>query len=193
MKRLSKICFVVILALGCGGCAIANKLQTIPTGFSVEGKEESVVIGRMVFDPGTVFGMKPIGFFDRLDKMELMVGNETTGKIFIIVCDQSGSDSNFYVALSPGRYRLAKWQKGSGGWEMQSQGDREKGVFTSPPIGRFEVGKSQVIYIGMLKFIRRGFLETWQVENKYEDAVNSFRGRYPQINQEIMKSLMQLE
>jgi len=191
--RQPDVIFIVILSLGLTGCAIANKLQTIPASFSIEGEEESVVIGRVIFDPGTLFGMKPIGFFDRLDKMELMVGNETTGKIFIVVCDQSGSDSNFYVALPPGKYRLAKWQKGSGGWEAQSQEDREKGVFTSPPMGRFEVGKSQVIYIGMLRLNWRGFLDTWQVENEYEDAVKSFRERYPQINQEIVKSLMQLK
>jgi uncharacterized lipoprotein YmbA len=188
---IPKRIFMVILVLGLTGCAFTNKLQTIPASFSVEGKEESVVIGRMITVHGTFLGAKPLNFFDRLSSMELTVGNETTGKIFIVVCDQSGSDSNFYVALPPGRYRLAELRRSSG--ERQFQEAVAKVVFTSPPIGRFEVGKGQVIYIGTLKLEYRGFLHNWQVENEYEDVVKSFHERYPQMNQDIVKSLVKLE
>jgi hypothetical protein len=68
------------------------------------------------------------------------------------------------------------------------------------------VGKGQVIYIGTLKWSRRqdagsffagaftrpggGLIGDWQVEDEYEDAMKSFRGQYPQISQEIVRSLI---
>ena len=188
---IPKRIITILLFLGLAGCAFTNKVQTIPASFSVEGKEESVVIGRMITDHGTLFGAKPLGFFDRLSSMELLVGNEATGKIVIMVCDQSGSDSNFYVALPPGRYRLAKLLRSSG--SRQFEQTEKTLVFTSPPIGRFEAGSGQVMYIGTLKLEYRGFLENWQVKDEYDDMVKPFRERYPQMNQDIVKSLMKLE
>ena len=126
----------ILLFLGLTGCALTNKAQTIPASFSVEGKEKSVVIGRMITDHGTLFVEKPLGLFDRLSSMDILVGNEATGKIVIMVCDQSGSDSNFYVALPPGRYRLAKLLRSSG--SRQFEQTEKMLVFTSTPIGRFK-------------------------------------------------------
>ena len=49
------------------------------------------------------------------------------------------------------------------------------------------------MYIGTLKLEYRGFLENWQVKDEYDDMVKPFRERYPQMNQDIVKSLMKLE
>lgn len=189
MKTLKIPLSMMIFALGLTACA--TKLHTIPADFALGAKEESAVVGRVTIVMGTLMGLKPIGFFERLGTSQLTVENEATGEDFVIVGDKSGSDSNFYVALPPGQYRLSKWERGN---------------LTSPLMGRFEVGKGQVIYIGTLKFSRRqdmgsfmaGALDRrsygdWQVEDEYEDAVKSFRERYPQMNQEIVKSLLRLE
>jgi len=175
---------IVIPLLFLSGCAAT--LHTIPTDFALGAKEESVVIGRVTFVMGTLMGLKPIGFFERLGKSHLTVVNQATGDSYVIVCDKSGSDSNFYVALPPGQYRLSKWERGN---------------LTSSLIGRFSVGKGQVIYIGTLKFVRGqgvgnfllgvvvdGFPGEWRVEDEYEGTVRSFREKYPHISQEVEKS-----
>ena len=189
MKRPNRMFCVVIFALGLTACA--TKLHTIPADFALGAKEESVVVGRVTIVMGTLMGLKPIGFFERLGTSQLTVENEATGEGFVIVGDKSGSDSNFYVALPPGQYRLSKWERGN---------------LTSRLMGRFGVGKGQVIYIGTLKFARRedvgsflegafqvpggGVIGDWQVEDEYEDAVKSFREQYPHISQEVVKSLI---
>jgi len=189
MGRLSRVICVVIFALGLTACA--TKFNTIPTDFALGAKEESVVIGRVTIVMGTLMGLKPIGFFERLGTSQLTVENEATGEDYVIVCDKSGPDSNFYVALPPGQYRFSKWERGN---------------LTGPLAGRFGVGKNQVIYIGTLKWGRRqdagsflagafmvpggGLIGDWQVEDEYEDAVKSFRGQYPQISQEVLRSLI---
>ena len=192
MRTLKQLFSMMIFALGLTGCA--TTLHTIPTDFTLGDKEESVVIGRVTIVMGTLMGLKPIGFFERLGTSQLTVENEATGEDSVIVCDRNGPDSNFYVALPSGQYRFSKWERGN---------------LTSPLNGRFGLGKGQVIYIGTLKWSRRqdmgsflagafqgpggGFIGDWQVEDEFEDAVKSFRERYPQMNQEIVKSLLRLE
>jgi hypothetical protein len=189
MGRLNRVICVVIFALGLTACA--TKFNTIPTDFALGAKEESVVIGRVTIIMGTLMGLKPIGFFERLGTSQLTVENEATGEDYVIVCDKSGPDSNFYVALPPGQYRFSKWERGN---------------LTSPLAGRFGVGTGQVVYIGTLKWARRqdagsfvagafqgpggSLIGDWQVEDEYEDAVKSFRGQYPQISQEVVRSLI---
>ena len=189
MGRLSRIFCVAIFALGLTSCA--TKFNTIPTDFALGAKEESVVIGRVTIIMGTLMGLKPIGFFERLGTSQLTIQNEATGEDYIIVCDKSGPDSNFYIALPPGQYRFSKWERGN---------------LTSPLAGRFVAGKGQAIYIGTLRWSRRqdsgsfiagafqgpggSFIGDWQVEDEYEEAVKSFRGQYPRISQEVVKALI---
>ena len=187
MKRPNRIFCVVIFALGLTGCA--TTLHTIPTNYAMGTNEESVVIGRVTMDLSGG-GVKPIGFFDRLNKINVIVENHTTGKSYEIVCDQGGSDSNFFVAILPGQYSVSKLRKGN--------------LESSPP-GRFEVGKGQVMYIGTLKFVGRGLSAgiwasvlagrttlpgDWLVEDEYLVEVKSFREKYPHISQEVIKSLI---
>ena len=194
MKSLKPF-YLMILALGLTGCA--TTLHTIPTDFVLGDKEESVVIGRVIND----MGVKPIGFFDRLSTIQVEIErvggpvlNETTGTSYIIACDKTCRDSNFFVTLPPGNYRITKIVLG----QLESR-----------PSGRFEIGKGQVIYLGTLKFVSAGIGQSilgsiagggqtrvvgdWRVENEYESAAKSFRERYPQMNQEIVKSLLHLE
>lgn len=181
---MKKIVFPILcFALGLVGCA--TTLHTLPPNFALGTKEESVVAGRVTID----MGVKPVEFFDRLNKIELTVKNEASGKDYVIVCDAGGSDSNFYVALPPGLYSVKKFKKAQ---------------LESAPSGRFVVGEGQVVYIGTLKFVRRqgagsfalgvlmggAILGDWRVEDEYEEMVRSFREKYPQMNQEVVKSLI---
>ena len=187
MKKASWIFCVVIFTLGLTGCA--TTLHTIPTNYSMGTNEESVVIGRVVIDlsGGSI---QPIGFFDQLFKITVTVENHTTGKSYEIVCDQGGSDSNFFVALPPGQYGITQIQKGN---------------LKSTPSGRFTVGKSQVVYIGTLKFTGRGLgagIATsalagrttlpgdWLVVDEHLVVEKSFREKYPHLSHEVVKSLI---
>lgn len=188
VKSLGMKFFVVIFALGLTSCA--TTLHSIPTNYAMGTNEESVVIGHVAIDLSGGSAIKPIGFFDRLSNIQVAVANETTGKSYEIVCDLAGSDSDFYVALPAGGYRITKIKKA----QLES----------SPP-GRFTVGNGQVIYIGTLKFAGAGLGTSiaasmgssgarlsgnWLVEDEYPVAVKSFREKYPQMNQEVVKSLL---
>ena len=189
MTGPQRILYVVVFALGLSSCATTTELRSIPDKYGTGPREESVVIGRVVIDlsGGSI---KPIGFFDRLDAIRIKVETSTTGESYWIVCDQTGSDSNFFVALPPGQYRITQVQKG----QLQSK-----------PFGRFTVGKSQVVYIGTLKFTGRGLGAgvaasvlagrttlpgDWLVEDEYLDVAKSFRERFPHLSHEVVKSLV---
>ena len=188
MRGLTRISCVVIFALVLASCA--TTLESIPAHYAMQPGEESVVIGRVAIDLSGS-SIKPIGFFDRLNKILISAKNTTTDKDFEIVCDQGGSDSNFYVALPPGEYRITKVRKAQ---------------LESTPPGRFTVGKGQIIYIGSIKFVGRGlgagivaslmagrtsFPGDWLVGDEYLDVVRSFREKYPGLGNEVVKSLME--
>lgn len=160
-----------------------------PPNYAMRTNDESIVIGCVTIDlsGGTI---KPIGFFDRLSKIKVTVKNHTTGKSYVVVCDQDGSDSNFFVALPPGQYSVSKVEKGN---------------LESLPSGCFVVGEGQVIYIGTLKFIGQGLGAAvafnvlggrnslpgnWLVADDYSMVVTSFREKYPHLSQEVTKSLI---
>jgi hypothetical protein len=183
--RISSVMLLLILA----GCA--NTLHTLPADYALNTQEQSVVIGRVVIDMGTLMGMKPIGFFDRMSGSQLTVVNVATGKEFIIVCEKNGSDAYFYVELPPGLYKLSKWDRGN---------------LTASPTGHFSTGPGRVTYLGTLKFTRKqgvgsflagaalhGFIGGWSVVDEPEEAVKAFHEHYPQLNQEIVTSLMALD
>ena len=193
MKTLQSALYM-LLGLGLTGCA--TTLQTIPADFTFGVKEESVVIGRVIID----MGVKPIAFFDSLAKIEVAlervggpVLKETTGTTYTMVCDKSCRDSNFFLALPPGNYHVTKVVLG----QLEFR-----------PSGRFEVELGQVTYLGTLKFASAGMgtsmaasvlmgrgtvVGRWQVVDEYESSVKAFRERYPQMKQEVVKNLMQLE
>lgn len=187
MTAPHRVFCVVILALGLSSCATV--VRSIPANYAMATREESVVIGRVVIDlsGGSI---QPIGFFDRLSTIQVKVENSTTGESYWIVCDQTGSDSNFFVALPPGQYNLTQVQKG----QMESK-----------PSGRFTVGTSQVVYIGTLKFTGRGLGAgiaasvlagrtslpgDWLVEDEYLSVAKSFRDTFPHLGHEVVKSLI---
>ena len=100
--------FAVLLfsfALGLAGCATA--VTSIPPDYSLGAKDEAIVLGRVAID----LWVKPIDFFDRLNSIALVVRNTTTGNDYTIYCDQSGSESEFYVALPYGSYSHLKVTK----------------------------------------------------------------------------------
>ena len=188
MRGLTRISCVVIFALLLTSCA--TTLESIPANYAMRASEESVVIGGVAIDLSGS-SVKPIGFFDRLNKIQISAKNTTTDKDFEIVCDQGGSDSNFYVALPPGEYRVTKVRKAQ---------------LESAPPGRFTVGKGQIVYIGSLKFVGRGlgagiaasllagrtsFPGDWLVSDEYLGVVKSFREKYPSLGHEVVKSLME--
>lgn len=172
------------------GCASNPTVRSIPDNYAMGIREESVVIGRVVIDlsGGSI---QPIGFFDRLDAIQVTVASLNTGETYSIVCDQSGSSSNFYVALPPGQYKITRVQKGQ---------------LESIPSGHFTAGKNEVVYVGTLKFTGRGIGAgitasllaggrttlpgDWQVGDEYSIVVKSFQERFPRLNQEVVKSLI---
>jgi len=163
---------ILVVPLVAAGCA--TPVRTIPPNHAFGPGEESVVVGRVTFD----VRVKPLAFFAGLMKTLLTVKHEKTGKEYIIVCDQRGLDSDFYVSLPPGGYRLVKVEMGN---------------LQLPVDGRFEVGRRQVHYVGTLKFRGLTLLGPgeWQVEDEVDKTMGAFRRSHPEVAQPPITALMQ--
>ncbi len=189
MKTLFRI-FILAFVLALTGCVTTLTLRTLPADFELGANEESVVMGRVVFEPN----IKPLKFFEKLNKMELEVENNTTGDSYIIVCDKGGYKSNFFVSLPQGLYDIKKINIA----RME--------VTKGTRLGHFEVERGKVVYIGTLKFVEQNgtshflagamtgsFAGDMYVEDEYEAAMSVLHERYSFMNQKIVKSLIKLD
>ena len=179
---------IALFALGLSSCAA--EVRSIPDNYAMGARDESVVIGRAIIDL-TGGGTQPIAFFDHLDAIQIEVENAATGESYWMVCDQTGSDSSFFVALPSGSYGITGVRKG------QMEGS---------PTGHFSVGAGQVVYIGTLKFAGSGIGASiaasvlgnrptmpgdWLVEDEYAIMAKSFQEKFPQLGHDVVKSLVQ--
>lgn len=176
-----------VLSLLVSGCA--TPLHSIPAGYEIGASGQSVVIGRTTF----VMAVKPVEFFDKLARISVFVENIESGEHYEIVCDQSGSDSEFFVVVPPGQYAVSRIEKGN---------------LTTSFSAHFTVAPSQVIYIGNMKFLAEGFFTSmgrsilagqsvyggeWVVEDDFENAVATLGNRSPQLKQTVQKSLLVID
>jgi hypothetical protein len=177
---------IVLLLLGLSGCATA--VSTVPADFSLGANDESVVTGQLIMD----FGSGPAPkFFERMHTTKLTVVHQASGKKYKIVCDEGGREARFFVTLPPGSYRLDQWVWSSYSLDLN---------------GSFTVGAGQVVYVGTLKWIRNEMslellgLATLGavpgrlvVEDRFREDIGFFRGQYPRIRQDVVKSIIKLE
>lgn len=167
---------LVITSLALASCGVEG--ETISADYALGAKEESVVIGRgEVYYPES--GETDVAF--------LTLMNDATEKRYRLRYDAShGRHLYFYVALKPGPHRVVGWDN------MNRRGTLN---------GRFDVKAGQVVYIGTLRFTVRsrsasiyaGQPDRLSVIDDYQRAVQSFRKYYPQIKQDVVKSLITLE
>jgi len=168
---------LLLCALTLAGCA--TSVGTIPAEHTLQGTEESVVVGRveMVRPDGQPLTPAPAIFVGR---MSLTVVHQGSGKTYAIGCDTRGFISDFYVSLPAGRYRLTKWESANLHTDLR---------------GAFEVAPRQVVYVGTLRFTGGGTMFTWQggawaVIDGPDSTLRSFRERFPQIQQPAVKALI---
>lgn len=185
LSRLG-VCVTLVLA------ACATRVHDIPSSYVLTGDSESVVIGRLIAELTGPGGLKPLAFFEKLTHMHLTIRNEATDESYEIVCDESGMNARFYVALPAGRYSLAK---------------ATINQLESSPRGGFSVSGGEAVYIGTLRFRNGGFgvsvaasvatgattfLGDWAVEDHEAEAVADFRQKFPQFESPVRKSLIDL-
>jgi hypothetical protein len=186
-RLLGLLILPLTISLFLTGCA--TTLKAIPRDYVVQDQGNGVVIGR--FEYQYKEGKRPLGdstFLGKIGGPKLLVEDIKTGKDYSIPLE--GAWSDFYVELPPGRYRINKW----------ASGKLESGM-----IGRFEVAAGQIAYLGTLRFVREQgmksfasqvFLDTipgtMSLSNECEDVTKRFRERYPQIEQEIVISPIDL-
>ena len=150
--------------------------------------------------------------------LRLQIANQTTGESYEIVCDESGSDARFHVALPAGDYALQRVKMNK---------------LESPISGRFSLSNGELVYIGALRRRSAGFmadvaeiavgaasddalrsaggytpppgtpgshmggppvavsvLADWFAEDLYENAVSDFRERYPHLQQPVRRAIV---
>jgi hypothetical protein len=175
MTRIRLGILVGLVSLALAGCGVEG--ETISRDYALEGKGESVVIGR-----GEVYYSES----GEIDVAFLSLRNESTEETYRVRYDTSHSDPlYFYVALKPAPYRVIGWDN------MNWRGSAN---------GRFDVKPGQIVYIGNLRFTARSRGKvrfpnppgSLSVIDDYEQAVTSFRTYYPHFKQEVVKSLIRL-
>jgi hypothetical protein len=151
--------------------------------------QQSVVFGHVSLE----FGKHAIEFFDHLDTIHLTVRHLGTDERYEIVCDQGGSDADFFVAIPPGDYRMEKQEKGNLGSEAHAR-------FTVPP--------NQVVYLGTFRYVDAGLGKSvaasvlsggttiagkWRVQDDFQAARTAFQSGHPKLVASPVKALAVLE
>lgn len=175
MTRIRLGVCVGMVSLALAGCGVEG--ETISRDYALGGKGESVVIGR-----GEVYYPES----GEIDVAFLSLRNESTEETYRVRYDTSHSGPlYFYVALGPGPYRVIGWDN------LNWRGSVN---------GRFDVKPGQVVYIGNLRFTAKSRSASiyasqagrLSVIDDYQQAVQSFRKYYPEIKQDVVKSLIRL-
>lgn len=176
MKRTAAF---LLFALALGGCATA--VGTIPAEHNLQSSDESVVVGRveMVRPDGQPWAWGPALLVGR---MSLTAEHESSRKTYAIGCDSRGFLSDFYVSLPAGRYRITTWES------------RVLGLYAQIHAW-FDVVPQQMVYVGTLRFtggegLFSAHLGRWTVIDDSESTLRSFRERFPQLQQTVVKSLI---
>jgi hypothetical protein len=186
MPRWTRNAIALLLPV-LSGCA--TTLHSIPPDRASLPAQQSVVFGRVSLD----FGKHAIGFFDHVNTIHLTVRNLGTDERYEIVCDQGGSDSEFFVAIPPGDYRMEKQEKGNAGSEAHAR-------FTVPP--------NQVVYLGTFRYVDAGLGASigasllsggttiagkWRVQDDFQAASTAFQSGHPKLVASPVKALAVLE
>lgn len=188
--RVMKRFFPIFICLVLAGCA--TKLEPLSANYQLGVESESVVIGRYedVFHEGEKPSRYDKGLFGAYRNSRLSLENKDTGADYTIELPEPRSD--FYVALPPGEYEIKKWEGGK--YKLE--------IFAG-----FEVPQGgQLVYVGTLKFVRdrgaKGFFSRMVLEqipgkmsvsDDYDAIVGRFREKYPQLDQDIVRSPIELQ
>ena len=189
MTRLGAVTLLAI-ATGFASAGCATTLQSIPEDFEPTGQAVSIVIGRVEFLKASGDPLWLTTFFLAATARDIAVSvtQEATGRRYILKGVEPGAMVDFYVALSPGRYRITR----------VAQGD----FHTNFKNTVFNVPRAPIVYIGTLRFVgeRTSFAEhfaslaiargRWSVVDAPDEVVQRFRRRYPRLNDPIVPSLI---
>jgi len=168
--------FLLTLALFLAGCASHpidfSKAKTVP-------KEEAVVFGRV----NVIYKDEP-----------KVWGKLSSPGVFYVLVLPSGSseafshmlreDGSFYWHFPPGSYAISGFQ-----WVTRG-GTRSGRIFAEFTI----LERKSITYIGKLTLIFNGnYRFSMRIEDDYDQAIQEFRKKFPEIKEEPVKNLMKLE
>jgi hypothetical protein len=169
-------CFLLTLTLFLAGCASNpidfSKAKTAP-------QEETVVFGRV----NVIYKDEP-----------KVWGKLSSPGVFYVLVLPSGSseafshmlreDGFFYWHFPPGSYAISGFQ-----WATRG-GTRSGRIFAEFTIPE----RKSIAYIGKLTLIFDGnYRFSMRIEDDYDQAIQEFRKKFPEIKEEPVKNLMKLE
>jgi hypothetical protein len=171
-KRFLLLALILFLS----GCAINpidfSKAKTTP-------QEEAVVFGRV----NVIYKDEP-----------KVWGKLSSPGVFYVLVLPSGSseafshmlreDGSFYWHFPPGSYAISGFQ-----WATRG-GTRSGRIFAEFTIPE----RKSITYIGKLTLIFDGnYRFSMRIEDDYDQAIQEFRKKFPEIKEEPVKNLMKLE
>jgi hypothetical protein len=174
-----RISILLILVLFLAGCSPLPPTIDIPKN-NVIPDRESVVFGRV----NVILGGKPVVTWEKFGIPMY------SGSIFVLRIGTSKAvthvltgDGSFYWHLPPGDYSIAAFEFGG------SISNVNVRIFAD-----FKVPEEKLItYIGKITLVFSDSRYYMNVEDDYEQEVEKFKKKFPEIKGEIVKNLMKLE
>jgi len=192
----NKLYLIILFIFLSFNCTLDNSIPTLPHNYSMSDNENSIIIGHVsytaLFDKNSNRSKDIFG--QHLKKM-IYIENISTGAKLYFDFNQEENSPYFVVLLPPGRYVITYISIGN---------------LSIPLFGKLIVDKNKIIYIGNLIYTEThinkkqlflsiilqggnlGINGKWTIEDNYVDAINLFKINYPNITQEVTKSIITL-
>jgi hypothetical protein len=178
MKKNVFLISILLFVISCASSPIdVSSKKFVPAG-------ETIVFGRIkVIDEGTpiIWPSSPMGRgFGRKGVFTIFIVPETGGKA--VAHDLLG-DGSFYWYLPKGRYHITGFE-----WKIATSS-------TGGQIpARFEVPAGQSpVYLGTLTIAMHRGAYAFRVDNKYQQALQNLRSKFPEVKGTPVENLMQME
>lgn len=172
--------FMNLLLMSCASSLInVTDMKAVP-------KKEAIVIGRVK----VISNERPIDWssFSSAFKSSYFTIYVLPNASSQAISYTLGSDGTFYWHLSPGSYKIAGFD-----WS-EAVGVRRN--TTGAITANFNIPEQKrIIYIGTLTltFGKGFFYYNIGIEDEYEQAINTLKNKFPEVKDEVVKNLMQLE
>jgi hypothetical protein len=164
---------IILLLTGCASSSIdLSEMQSLP-------QDQGIIFGRVrVIEGGTEVKLSS---WRGLSRLRLIILPDTSSKaIYVPLKEESGF---FIWHLSAGSYTIATFT-----WDRGSADYIHGRIFAD-----IRVLENKAAYIGTLTLSFTGSSYTTFVEDEYECSLSTFKNKFPDMKEEPIRYLMQME
>jgi hypothetical protein len=188
MKKVT-VLFLLFFIVSC-----ATTLTSIPNDYSIKKDVESIAIGQISFPESEVLLVGST--FAHTEGGDISIKNLKSGVEYTINPDENNKKYYFYVTLPQGEYEITEvnW----GGFKGHPKGsfvinENNKTIYIGTiVVTKIEQSTGQKVASWLLGNISgsRSVPIKYSIIDNYDEVSTSFKGKYPNMKNEIEKSLV---